>query len=521
MLSNTGSRSSAGPFNPSTLAGSALGQKTESSYDVRVQNWLDQLTSLPQSVSAQVQDFLLKMSRGHAQDPALAQTVFNTLIQHEAYELFVATFLAHQDMERTQAEAAHQPYTSTLCLQLPDGWTPRAPAALVAAFEKVQVDRLEVLRAPAPQAPDQGGASTQTPVCADVCEAILKLLQSGTRELCLQVALADAKAVGRAIGASQQLVSLSLGDPLGFGPMDAEEQANHHLVMLLGALKSSSLRQLALHGREPVAVLVQFMATRQTSNLPWTSLTLACRNNGADVNTLLLDLPRILRWLPDLRALEIATRGLDAVTRAKTLNLFWGASAIGTLRRFVCDLGPLRISASATMRALQDRDPQLLKFQGEIFPEALRRPTFQLEEWVMTGFPWSAEGLGGVSAGLAENKTLHRVDLSDGCLESDAMAQLTLAVRANGILQSFKVPQDPDNYYLNRPNQGIAESPTSALFIPGDMQAALDSRGPRDTPLVAGRTTTTTTTTVTATTTTSSTLARTSDTPTLHGGPAQ
>ncbi|MDO9437476.1 hypothetical protein [Hydrogenophaga sp.] len=167
----------------------------------------------------------------HPVAAAIAQAVFNDLIAHEAYDLFADVFNAYNP------HVGEAP--SSLTLRLPQDWICTAPAARDAAFARIQVQRLEIVRPPIvppdsaahdnalasddddheDQPPERvaladlaAQAHRDTPVSAAACDCIAALLRLGlTTELVVHGALASPERVVEALAFSP-LVSIELGD---------------------------------------------------------------------------------------------------------------------------------------------------------------------------------------------------------------------------------------------------------------------------------------------------------------------
>lgn len=275
-------RSTAGEYLQSNSSRSA----TDEAAEQRLRKWASKLRSVSLRDLAGAQKFFEEITQGFAppDDAPKAQAVFNDLLAHEAYGVFVEVFTLYNDLRKHQARGPDEPpFKASLTLQLPCRWKPTWPAAFNAALERVQVERLEVIR-PAVYEPsamtvardrlndfasgvrsrlDSQGSTYRAqrlkreseaqrqraeaekiandPVPAAVCEGIQTLLQGETAELVVRGRLKSPMAVAEAVARSARLRSIELGelDPWEGDPED------------LPADLKADARELARHAPDP------------------------------------------------------------------------------------------------------------------------------------------------------------------------------------------------------------------------------------------------------------------------------
>ncbi|MDO9435057.1 hypothetical protein [Hydrogenophaga sp.] len=260
-------------------------QTTAPTPDQRLSEWNASLDSVGLSDARLAQIILKKVAHGTAttNDALLAQSVFNDLIQHEAYDVFVEVFTAYNAIRAAQVRAPNEPpFKTSLTLELPANWAPTGPAAFHAALQKVQVQKLEVVHPTVDEskfmplnatseldtamgfwgytAPSH--ADTQqlalvernrallvqqhdAPVPEAVCDAIVTLLQAGTTELSVRGNLAQPSIVAQALSASP-LESIELGHVNRVSRAISPETSASYGTLMQGLAKCRSLRQLVV-----------------------------------------------------------------------------------------------------------------------------------------------------------------------------------------------------------------------------------------------------------------------------------
>ncbi|MDO9434706.1 hypothetical protein [Hydrogenophaga sp.] len=223
-------------------------------------------------------------------DAAKAQSVFNDLIAHEAYDVFCEVFTLYNALRSAQARGRDEaPFKASLTLQLPAGWKPTGPADFIGALEMVQVERLEVVRPIEDESSATArignrldfmarelGASARTlvagqhvdkkylgkklrediqlekadvPVPDAVCEGIQTLLRRGTAELVVRGVLASPEGVADAIAKSRTLRSVELGE-VSSSPVEiTPAKWKTYETLMAGLAKCKTLESLTLcHG---------------------------------------------------------------------------------------------------------------------------------------------------------------------------------------------------------------------------------------------------------------------------------
>ncbi|MDO9436568.1 hypothetical protein [Hydrogenophaga sp.] len=113
-----------------------------------LKSWTTRLKAVSSENPHAVQKLLKEVAEGVARprDEKEAQVVFNDLIGHEAYGVFVEVFRAYNAIRMAQGRAHDEaPFKSTLALRLPSDWVPCHPDALRETMHLAQVQRIEVL----------------------------------------------------------------------------------------------------------------------------------------------------------------------------------------------------------------------------------------------------------------------------------------------------------------------------------------------------------------------------------------
>ncbi len=208
-------------------------------------DWSSRLDRVALSEPTVAATFVESVAKGlaHAVGASTAQAVFNDLIAHEAYELFADVFTAYH----SHSPSRESPSSLTLCL--PADWVCTAEGERNAAFGRIKVQRLEVVRpqmAPGKDADSTARAHRLTPVSAAACDCAVTLLQAGrTTELVVHGVLASPGAVAEAMAANP-LVSVELGDtsPLVLELTAPEQQTYKTLLSNLAVCRT--LKHLTL-----------------------------------------------------------------------------------------------------------------------------------------------------------------------------------------------------------------------------------------------------------------------------------
>ncbi|MDO9434708.1 hypothetical protein [Hydrogenophaga sp.] len=114
----------------------------------RLGKWEKALKLVPLQDPAGAQKLLEEITQGFAppDDASKAQVVFNDLIAHEAYAVFIEVFGAYNAIHAPQTLGRNEaPFKVSLTLQLPANWKPSGHPAFIDALECAQVERLEVI----------------------------------------------------------------------------------------------------------------------------------------------------------------------------------------------------------------------------------------------------------------------------------------------------------------------------------------------------------------------------------------
>ena len=506
---------------PQPLQNSNSGAQPAASHpDHRLNAWSAALDAVALNDAAAAHKLFDQVEHGIASphDAPMAQAVFNDLIQHEAYDVLVDVFKAYNAIRAAQVRAPGEPpFKSALTLQLPADWAPTGPAALQAALQKVQVQRLEVVH---PQVDESkfeplvtmkasvnhggffslGNALPADPeeearvahnrelvaeqydaaVPEAVCDAIVTALQAGTTELVVRGNLARPNMVARALSASP-LQSIELGHENRFSNEMSTATADSYGPLMHGLENCSTLRHL---------VLVQ-----------------------PDLLTLHASVENLARGCPDLQSLNVrnnATRGVDSdlaafmktaaqcgklteitikdvppsalrqevydplrkLTTLTTLNVSAPYVAVLNAADWGAMPDALRFSKSCpSLKHLHLAAPPIATGFGSLIAfsylklpqpddqamtdEFLLDPTINLENVTMSGVPISHRYLSAMGKSLRSNNTLKVFDIS-GCLVSAQAAMgLPEALIRNDTLRTGKLPTNPWLYFMVSADQTL------------------------------------------------------------------
>ena len=180
----------------------------------KVAQWEDGLQYIGLAGRPYMQDLLTELSQGFVSDGVadVAQDVFNELIEHEEWDVFVDVFNTYNDIQTRQWNQRGQTFKSALVLELQPDWAPSrsTPDDMVRAFSKITAHQVRVCVYPY----ERPGAEPFAPPAAapealNIC--LVALLRTGTKELRLYIPLSSPHAVASAIPGSG-LESIRLGN---------------------------------------------------------------------------------------------------------------------------------------------------------------------------------------------------------------------------------------------------------------------------------------------------------------------
>lgn len=439
--------------------------------------WTAALQGKPLGDRAAVRAFLKNVVQGHAGDARVAKEVFNDLIAHEAYSVFVDVFKAHQVLLQQNARPDGEPFISTLSLQLPAHWEPQARDAMHKAFAQIQVQRLEVVAHSAGQPYDARIISIE------LCAGIATLLKAGATALAVSGLLGDAFVVAEAIAGNPAFDSLEFGHPdrRGCAPAEAE---GYGVLMKRGAPRGR-LKHLTIHRWEFVNYVVQAIG----ATMRWPALTSlnlrGCSSSSAygvqalvrmgvqsphltkvslsfedsSADTQMSSIFRALKPSNSLTHLDIQSAGFahDSLLCLLACPLavdFW--CSCPTLTHFAWDSGTVYHDAGHTMESLRLLGPpHNMNEPPDFLKEAVKKPIARLKSVSMTNFPMT-RGAQDVLFGLFEhNRSIEKLNLSGCCISIESTQKFTKALSSNTTLQQCVLPHDPALYCLTAADNTI------------------------------------------------------------------
>ncbi len=472
-----------------------------------VAGWMAALKRTPLQDRAEVMDVLNNVAQGHAGEPRNAQAVFNDLIAHEAYGVFVEVFAAYNAILASHAQAYGKPFKSTLMLELPRDWAPSAPEEMKKALARVNVQRVEAYRPPSSCAqaepeirpvnmlglrPVEPGPKPEwdIPVSAAACEAIAALLKGGATELSVCGALDDPFVVQEAMDANVAFESLELGEARNGEPTEFEMVG--YAALLMGKSTSSRLKQLTLLQAGLLGYLYTHVSQQAPSLAALQSLTvkggtrascphiewlLAAVAKSVSLTTVSLSIPvddadhlveGILGRLKSHPTLaELAVDG----PRYKNGSAFFPIFAIVALevaascpsiRSLAWDTGTNFRDAAAAMAAAygMDPSPELLA-RAVAVGEALKNPAFKLQWLSLRGFLMPRYVQDILFEALAENTWLENFDLVKSGIDIASTQKLTASLSVNTTLRSVVLTPILGNYHST--SDGIVSTALASL----------------------------------------------------------
>ncbi|QHE83973.1 hypothetical protein [Hydrogenophaga sp. BPS33] len=171
----------------------------------RLIGWMRQLERFALDDAAAAEKLMTHVAHGQAlagvdqytTATVIAAGVFNDLIQHEAYDLFVEVFTACNKILKAHAEADGKPFKATLVLKLPLDWKPSKPEEMRAAFLRLEVQRVGMV----------GEWEYRTPaweISVGACQCLATLLGNPScQEVAIDGVVRDAAVVLEALKTSQ------------------------------------------------------------------------------------------------------------------------------------------------------------------------------------------------------------------------------------------------------------------------------------------------------------------------------
>lgn len=451
--------------------------------------WVDQINQIALADADAARALMTEVARGETVStaPRAAQAVFNDLLAHEAYDAFVEVFNAYNALLKSHAEAEGKPFRSTLVLQLPHDWRPRAPAALSEALGRIHAQCVQVRRpmsghgveGTAPTPGTTHGDKTRTrnmPVNGAVCQCIVDLLKAGTTELAIHWPLAEPSWVATAITDGQRLQSIVLGAARQNKNATALEKSCYG-ELTNAAMKCATLWHLGIHQPGLIAPLafnvrglqregpaVQSVSLRLPRDLSLetdikTFMEVAARftslseisidgecTESADV---LKGILGPLTGHPCLKRVHIAGGAIGCFDTNQLIvlaSVIVFARSCPSLTHFTWDAK----SVGNVIRHVMEHfrwDPRLFDLVPEI-AAALKDPSFKLQVLSLMGFIIPAGAAESLFSALADNTSLQSLNFSGCFMEMLATKILMQALKNNFTLKHIALPHDPAHWFL-------------------------------------------------------------------------
>lgn len=436
-----------------------------------------------------VLDMLNEIARGtfSRHDDIAVQAVFNTLILHKEFTIFVEVFKAYNEAVILQhewsqshpnamaVERFRSPFKSTLTLDLPEDWSLDSQKEMEEAFQRIRVDRLIVL---APRAP-HGFASN------DVCTAVATLLKTGKpTELIVHGCLRSPETVADAL-AQSSLHSIELGGEgwagsfvntareltkgLAHCPTIRNLTLNHTGLVSLHkevAALASKLQTVKLLGEASTqsteldrSELISFV--HAVASLPKLSECVLTANVGgaADLQDAFLapfkghsklakleinGPNRYTSVIEEQKALPVL---LDfSLTCPKLKHLQWG----GLLDRFSA-----KQEMTGSLSGVPGADTVLTVVS--MIKKAIRNPQFKLDSLTLNGSPVWDEVIFALMDELKANKSIVQLNLLHNMLSLRAMSRAIWMVNEHNSQRSLMVDGDARSFYVNPHDVHAAE----------------------------------------------------------------
>lgn len=447
-----------------------------------VAEWKEELELVILSNPSRVHTFLENVAHGQVPDHD-ATAVFNDLITHEAYDVFVDAFTAYHESLKSHPDNAGKPYKACLTLQLPLGWKPRDPQAMQAAFERISVQRLEVLRTAQVFGDDAQNLSSfaKTRLSAAACKAVEMLLtkKAGVSELSIQGVMEDAPTVALAVSNSTSIESLELGDPLIHGHRSAAEAvengklfthvatctklknlsvpdmstlAHIHRRVTKGPKRMPSLTSLTLKSIGVFQLQAPSRFLRMLKESPQLDeVTLTIRQG--DANAALAKLLPKLKEQPSLTRLKVSQDVEEAphVEYAEFMphvfELIRDRPAPTRQLQFHYEATTGAIAGPAMKLLYENKSADKLQERSPVIEDTLKSASCPLQKLSATGLPMHPGHQRSLFAGIADNTSLQELDLSGSFVDIEALDILAESLRRNRHI-SVTLPTSPTSYYM-------------------------------------------------------------------------
>ena len=456
------------------------------SYQTKVDTlagWLSAVQHLPPLGLEKAEDFLAFVALGveFPHNPDTAQAVFQELIRCEAYTVFADVFEAYRQIPPLGADGGAALQKSTLVLQMPHEWGIAAPAAMLNAFAKVQVQRVEILP---PPSDDDDGYFT---VSLELQNCLLALLEPATTvltELAVNASMDDPRDVAMAFENSK-LQSIEFGW-LDDGMPDVEDMENYQ-VLAEGLSHCRTLTHIGIH--HPHFFALHTAIADFSPHGP--QLESVSFNLGADHPVVLphrADKMQIRDFMREVGQFETLTTvtgkahvfgganlaaafieplsghkalttleiegGLSLPVDQQTLEVLPMVAGFSvscpSLRHFKWVEGELRGEAGEDMRKFTRSGGDLAMTEASnALAMAMAKPGFRLESLTLNGLPFSSGVLNAFFASLKHNTTLRHLDLSHCHLDLRSTLILLEALKTNTTLETITLSEEFDDYYLS------------------------------------------------------------------------
>ena len=476
----------------------------------RLSAWNASLNSVALTDASAAQNLLEQVAHGIASpnDAPLAQAVFNDLIQHEAYDVFVEVFTAYNAIRASHVRAPNEPpFKTSLTLQLPADWAPTGPAAFEAALQKVHVQRLEVVHPEVDESRFQplqktngpirsffpGGPGNvfdpheharihqnraivaekyDAPVPEAACDAIVTLLQTGTTELVVRGNLTRPNMIARALPASA-LQSIELGHRNHYARDMSSATIDSYGTLMQGVTKCGTLQHLILRQAELLTLhasvdglglgcpALKSVQVRNDSSrgpdsclAPFLETVAQCENveKVTIKNLTTFDLTKEV-FGPLSKLSTLTTLDLELPFSAQIHDVGdWGVMAeVMRFSKSCPSMKHLNLIAPAieTHTDFWSRTSHLSAIQSAdraMTDEFLQDPTINLETLTVSGLPITHLFLSAIFAKIP--KTLKAFDFSGCIVSANATLGLPETLIHNETLHTGTLPKDPRAYFM-------------------------------------------------------------------------
>lgn len=288
------------------------------------------------------------------------------------------------------------------------------------------------------------------PVPEAACQCIVALLKTGTSELVVHGALADATSVADAIAQSKQLLAIELGEHLEKDErLSRAELDSVARLMQKGVKHCEALKHLKLNH---VDILYNIpMLLSSTGTLPaWDSVQVEV--HATQLGTVWMGLLDPLRGHSTLNRVAIRMHGFDlhqpdVLDQLTKVGKF--CCTCPSLKDFKWDLGPLSEGALRVM-SLWPKHGKLFgkQFHPDDDYKIFRSQAFRLQKFAMIGFPLAGVATCNFFDAIQFNEMLENLDFSGGTLEASAAQKFVRHFQKNTRLKTVEFPKLLQNYYL-------------------------------------------------------------------------